>query len=281
MNFRNGLAQALREPLFHFLIAGGVIFALFSWSGNSVDASSRRIIVDEEQVQRLATLWSQTWRRPPTGAELDGLIRDYIKEEVYYREAKRLGLDEDDIIVRRRLRSKMEFLAMSEAENMVPSDALLQAWLDKYPARYATDPVVSFDSVYIASDGTDDVARNRALDMLAQLKQGSDPATLGDAISLPRSMDAASQDSIRQQFGDDFAAAILSLPMGQWSGPIQSGFGLHLVRIRHIDASRKPALTDVRQRLENDWRAATKEQRENSAYQKLLDGYDIEIAQPK
>lgn len=281
MNFRNGPAQALREPLFHFLIAGGIIFALFSWSGNAVDASSRHIVVDEEQVKRLASSWSQTWRRPPTDAELDGLIRDYIKEEVYYREAKRLGLDQDDVIVRRRLRSKMEFLATSEAENMVPSDAILQAWLDKYPARYATDPVVSFDSVYIESDDTDDAARNRALDMLAQLRQGRDPATLSDPISLPREMEAASQNSIRQQFGDDFATAILSLPKAQWSGPIQSGFGLHLVRIRQIDASRKPALAEVRQRLENDWRAATKEQRENSAYQKLLDGYDIEIAQPK
>lgn len=281
MNFRTRLAEALREPLVHFLIAGGVIFAAYSWSGGSVDVDSRRIVVDEQQVERLATKWSQTWRRPPNSKELDGLIRDYIKEEVYYREAMRLGLDEDDIVVRQRLRAKMEFLATSETENMVPGDAVLQKWLDSYPARYATDPVISFDSVYIEADEADDAARSRAMRVLAQLKAGSDPLRLGDPISLPRSMDATSQLSIRQQFGDDFAAALLSLPPGQWSGPVRSGFGLHLVRLKKVDVSRRPVLSEVRQRVENDWRAATKERRENSAYQTLLDGYDIEIARPK
>lgn len=281
MNFRDSIAQAWREPLVHFLIAGAVIFTIYGWSGNAVDAESRQIVIGEEQVQRLASMWSQTWQRAPNPKELDGLIRDYIKEEIYYREAKRLGLDEDDTVVRRRLRAKMEFLATSEAENMVPTDETLQAWLDKYPARYATDPVISFDAVYVAVADGDDVARARALQILAQLSAGGDPTKLGDTISLPRSMDSASQTSISRQFGEDFGAALVRLPQGQWSGPVASGFGLHLVRINSIDISRKARLAEVRQQVENDWRSATREQREDKAYQALLDSYDIDIERPK
>jgi peptidyl-prolyl cis-trans isomerase C len=281
MDFRRYMARGLREPLVHFLIAGAAIFAIYGGVASSVDVESRRLVVGEAQVQRLALMWSQTWQRPPNAKELDGLIRDYIKEEIYYREAKRLGLDEDDTVVRRRLRSKMEFLASSEAENMVPTDATLQAWLTKYPARYATDPVISFDSVYVNANDGDDLARAKAMRILAQLKAGGDAATLGDPISLPRSMEAASQLSISRQYGEEFGAALARLPTGKWSGPVGSGFGLHLVRINSIDVSRKPTLTEVRQQVENDWRSATKEQRENRAYQALLDSYDIDIERPK
>lgn len=281
MDFRERLAQALREPLVHFLIAGTSIFAIYGWGGNAVDAESRRIVVGEEQVQRLALMWSQTWQRPPDAKELDSLIRDYIKEEIYYREAKRLGLDEDDTVVRRRLRSKMEYLATSESENMVPTDSTLQAWLAKYPERYATDPVISFDSVYLNANDGEALARTKAKRLLAQLKAGGDAAALGDPISLPRSMEAASQLSVSRQYGDQFGAALLRLPTGEWSGPVASGFGLHLVRVNSIHISRKPKFADVRQQVENDWRTATKKQRENKAYQALLDSYDIEIERPK
>lgn len=281
MNFRKRMAHALREPLFHFLIVGGVFFVAYSWSGSAVDAESRRIVVDEGQVERLVSMWSQTWRRPPNAQELDALVRDYIKEEVYYREAKRLGLDEDDIVVRRRLRSKMEFLATSAVENAAPTDAVLQAWLDKYPDRYATDPVISFETVYIDAQSEVAESRLKAARMLEELRAGRDPAQLGDPISLPRSMISASQLSIRQQFGDAFAIALKLLPQGQWSGPVSSGFGLHLVRVKAVEQSRQASLSEVRQRVENDWRAATKERRESAAYQALLDGYAIEIERPK
>ena len=281
MQFRERLAQALREPLTHFLIAGAMIFAFYGWRGSEVDAGDRRIAINQEQVERLVSMWSQTWQRPPSAMELDGLIRDFIKEEIYYREAMRLGLDRDDTVVRRRLRSKMEFMATSEAEMMVPGDVVLQAWLDKYPARYASDPVFGFDSVYVSMADGDAAARARAKGLLGQLKAGGDASRLGDAISLPRAMDDASQQIISRQFGDEFAAALTALPKGEWTGPVVSGFGLHLVRVRSVAAQRKPGLAEVRQRVENDWRSATRERREKQAYQALLNGYDIEIERPK
>lgn len=281
LRLRERSRTALREPLTHFLLIGLGIFVLLGAFGEEANVGDRRIRLDEDQVRRLASQWSQTWQRPPSPAELDGLIRDHIKEEIYYREALRLGLDKNDMVVRRRLRAKMEFLATSETENMVASDADLQAWLDRNPARYAPDPVYSLDQVFVTVSGGEAAAIARAKQLLGRLQAGAEPDALGDPISLPRTFDVASAFDINRQFGGEFTGALKSLPTGQWSGPVASGFGLHLVRIRNVVAPRKPKLAEVRQVIENDWRDATRESRENKAYQALLNGYKIEIERPK
>ena len=117
------ITPLLREPLVHFLVAGAAVFWLFG--GAADDPSDRSITVTEPQINVLAKQWEATWQREPTPAEVDGLIRDHIKDEVYYREALRLGLDEGDIIMRRRMRSKMEFLVAAQSEGEAPSDAAL------------------------------------------------------------------------------------------------------------------------------------------------------------
>lgn len=273
------LRAALKEPLVHFLLAGLALFLIFAWRGSAVDPESRTITITQEQVERLAANWAQTWQRPPSQTEIDGLIRDFVKEEVYYREGLRLGLDQDDPLIRRRIRSKMEFLAMSELEADVPADATLQALLDKNPQAYAADARYSFDQIYLAAQD-ETAARNRAAQILASLNKGADWQALGDAISLPRSPETADPKRIASDFGEDFAAALVNIKQGQWTGPIASGFGLHLVRIRAVQASTRPRLADVRQRLENDWRAQTAKEREAKAYQTLLDSYTIKIAKP-
>lgn len=279
MSANKRMRVALREPLVHFLLMGFALFLFFAWRGDAVDRESRTITITEEQVERLAANWTQTWQRPPSQTELDGLIRDFVKEEIYYREGLRLGLEQDDAIIRRRIRSKMEFFAISELENEMPGDATLQALLDRNPQAYAPDARYSFDQIYLAAQD-ETTARNRAKQILASLKNGTDWQTLGDVISLPRSSDNADRTRIASDFGDEFAAALPGLKPGAWSGPISSGFGMHLVRIRAVQASTKPKLADVRQKLENDWRAQTVKDREAKAYQALLDGYSIKIAKP-
>jgi peptidyl-prolyl cis-trans isomerase C len=276
---KDKLRTILKEPLMHFLLAGLALFLFFAWRGDSVDPESRTITITEQQVERLAASWAQTWQRPPTQAEIDGLIRDYIKEEVYYREGIRMGLDQDDLIIRRRIRSKMEFMAGSEAENARPDDASLQAILDKNPQKYATDARYSFDQIYVSAQD-EATGRARAGQLQTSLKAGTKWEGLGDSISLPRSLDSADRTRIARDFGDEFAAALTDVKSGVWSGPIVSGFGFHLVRVRAVQSSGKPRLADVRQQVENDWRAATIREREAKAYQTLLDGYTIKIAKP-
>lgn len=275
----NRVRQWLREPLVHFLLAGLAVFGLASLRDQPVDPASRTITISEEQVGRLVARWQAAWQRSPTPAEVDALIRDHIKEEVYYREALRLGLDQDDPIIRRRLRSKMEFLGGAATENAVPDDATLQAWLDRNPARYAAAPRFSFDQIYLGQGDADALAV-RAWNVRQQLRGGAAWSTLGERLSLPRSTEGADRAAIDRQFGDGFAAGLTALPTGQWQGPISSGFGAHLVRVRTVTATAAPRLIDVRQAAENDWRAATRAEREAKAYQALLDGYTIKIERP-
>ena len=264
----------LREPLVHFLIAGLAVFAFLSWRGEPVDPASRTIEIDEAQVQQLAERFAQTWRRAPSPAELDGLIRDYIKEEVYYREALRLGLEADDTIIRRRLRAKMEYLATAQAENAIVDDVILQRWLDMNVARYSDGARYSFDQIYVR-----DAAG--AASAQALLAKGADWTNLGTPISLPQSVEDTDSTKIARDFGEGFAKTLSQLKPGtKWTGPVESGFGQHLVRVRTLSVGQKPSLTAVRQRVENDWRAETAKVREAAAYQALLDGYTITIAKP-
>lgn len=265
----------LREPLLHFMVAGMLVFLVSYWRGGGVDADSRTIMITQEKVARLSASWEQIWRRAPTQSEIDGLIRDHIKEEIYYREAKRLGLDEDDTVIRRRLRSKMEFLATAQSENANVDDATLQRWLDRFPARFATDAEISFDQIYLGENG-----QVASAAILKNIAAGGDWRKLGKAISLPQSLEGATRSDIAREFGDPFTTALTNTPQGEWTGPVQSGFGFHLIRVRSMRSSAKPSLGEVRQAVENDWRVHTAKERENKAYQTLLDGYTIKIAAP-
>lgn len=261
----------IREPLVHFLVAGAALFAFGGYYGG-IDAGDRQITIDEAQVTRLADQWQQTWRRPPSPRELDGLIRDHIKEEVYYREGVRMGLDNDDPVIRRRLRSKMEFLATAEVENADPTDAELTRYYTANKPRYAADPAYSFDQRYYGED------ESAARGAIAAMNAGKAPPVL--LIPLPAAMERSPVTDIARSFGDEFALSLRALPIARWSGPVQSGYGWHAVRIRAVNASKVPPLAKIRQKVGNDWRAETKARREAAAYQALLDGYNIRIAKP-
>ncbi len=268
---RDWVKQALREPLVHFLAAGSALFLLMGQFG-AEDSLDRSITINEADVARLASQWEQTWRRPPTPPILDNLIRDSIKEEIYFREAMRLGLDVDDPVIRRRLRAKMEFLATAQIQNMEPSQAALQSFYAANKIRYAEKPAYSFDQQFLGED--EDTAKASVMALNAGKPVQNQP------LSVSASMDNAASAVIAKQFGDGFADSLRTLAQGRWSGPVQSGFGWHAVRVREVVPSGTPPLSDIRQRVSNDWRAETEAKREAAAYQALLDGYDIRIAKP-
>ena len=273
MSWKDSAQRWLREPLLHFALIGLAIFMAYGWR-NPVDPESRTITITAAQVDALAAEWAQGWNRAPTPAEIDMLIREDIKDEIYTREAQRLGLLHGDTVVRKRMRGRMEFIATSQADAVDPTDAQLQALLDKDAARYRLPPLLSFDRVFLGGTRTDAAA------VLAQLRGGADPATLGEQGLLPRGLDAADAETIRSTFGEGFAAAVATLPAGQWSGPVESGVGWHVVRLRKSVPGATPTLAQVRQRVENDWRAANRRNAEAAAYQALLDGYTIKIESP-
>lgn len=258
-----------REPLVHFLIAGLLLFLIIGRSAG-VDPASRTILVDQGQIARLSASWEQTWQRPPTADELESLIDGFIREEIYYREALHMGLDQDDTVIRRRLRSKMEFLARASVETAAPDESVLQQWMEDHVALYAPGAAMSFDQIYLGEEAESDT-------VLAQLQQGADPSDLGTPISLPSSMANASRTEISRQFGEAFVTALDPNRIAEWQGPVPSGFGRHLVRVTAHQAGEPPRLADVRQRVENDWRAATLAEREEQAFAILRDAYSVEI----
>ncbi len=275
--WRTRAAALLREPLVHFLVAGALIFVVLS--GRAPDTGERRIVVDEAVVTGLVNNYVRAFRRPPSDEELDGLIRDYVRGEVYYREALRLGLDQDDDVVKKRLRNKMLAIAGAEAEATRPSDAQLQALLDKDPARYALPPRYTLEQRYLGADTP--ALRAAAKAQLAALKPGADPALPGEPFPLPGRLQDSPVLDIATQFGDDFAFALEKAPEGLWTGPVPSGFGLHLVKVIRRDRPPPPKLADVRQRLENDWRSAAVRKAEDDNLNALLKGYDVVIERPK
>ena len=272
----NAKARALlSEPLIHFLIAGAAVFWLLS--GRAPDLGERRIVVDKPVVGAMVERFYGNFHRLPSPDETDGMIRDYVADQVYYREALRLGLDQGDEVVVRRMRRKLESLAVADAETREPADAELQVMIDHDPARYSDDPRTSFEQIYLGADTPEN--RTSASAKLIELRAGH--AVSPAPAPLPRQLDGARAGEISGMFGDEFTLALRALPLGQWRGPVASGVGLHLVRVESRAAPTKPGLAAVRQRVTNDWRAAAIARARADDYARMLRGYDVVIALPK
>jgi hypothetical protein len=257
------MARLLREPLVHFLLIGGLIFALQAWRGTRPAAARQPdIVVTPARLSHLAASFERTWMRAPTGVELRGLVDNYVAEEVLVREALRLGLDRDDPLIRSRLRQKMEFITDAAAEQLQPSDAELQAWLGSHAAAYRTEACYGFEQVCFdpARQGAQTEAAARR--GVAALRQGADPARIGGDV-LPllerRYVDLPARE-VERLFGAGFAARMAELPLQQWSGPLGSGYGLHVVRIESRVAPQQPRLDEVRAAVTRDWMSERRQQ---------------------
>ena len=267
MPTRDRLKSWLREPLVHFLIGGLFLWLFLAWQGEEADPASRTISITQEDRARMALQWQRMMQRPPTDAELDGLTQSWLREEILYREALRLGLDRDDAVVRKRMANKMDFIAVTMAETATPDDGVLQAWLKDHPQRFATDVRYSFDQLYFAEKPAAEAA----------LRSG-DPARDAQAISLPATLDASPARRVEQQFGRAFVEGLNAMqPGSDWQGPVPTGFGWHLVRLTARDAGTPPAFAQIRERVLTDWRAQTMEQRRADAYGLLRDAYDVTV----
>lgn len=246
------LRRLVREPLVHFLAAGLVLFGLSALLGESfgVGDDRRRIEVSAGRIQQLRDTWTRQRGAPPTRADLDRLIEDFIREEVLYREAIASGLDQGDTIVRRRLAQKVEFLAQSVASTVEPSDDELRAFFEAHAERYVVPEQVGFEHVYFSRDrrgaGADEAARDALALLTAGGPAAADAAALGDRFMLQRAYPPQTRDQIRDLFGPRFAARVFELPPDAWTGPVESSYGAHLVRVRRRVPSRQPPLAEVR-----------------------------------
>jgi hypothetical protein len=276
--------RVIREPLFHFLILGAVIFAAHGLITRHKTDKPGEIVVTQGAVENLVIGFTRTWQRPPTEDELRGLVSDYIREEAAYREALALGLDRDDMIVRRRLQQKLEFLSDDLAARMQPSDADLQSFLQAHKAAFQTEPLFSLRQIYFNPQLHGANLRRDAARVLDHLRTpGSHKSEIdaGDPFLLQQNFENASPAELKNTFGEKFASAISALPVGSWQGPIESGYGAHLVYVAKYTPGRLPDLAEVREQVRRDYLDARRREATEKFYNALLHQYSVRIEPPQ
>lgn len=268
------MSSILKSPLTHFAVLGGLIFAAYALLSDAPAAPSEGVIeMSERDARLLAEQFAATWNRPPTEAELRGMMQAWVLEEAYVREARSLGLDQGDAVIRQRLKLKMEFLAESDAARLEPSDADLQAFLEADAERFAKPLRLSFEQILLPSGaGEEDVAAT-----LAELRQGARPSEIGATNLLPPRLDEMAVVAIDRVFGVGFGDALAGQPLGHWSGPIRSGYGQHLVRVSERSEAALPSLSDIRERVEAEWRSVRARDSRDAFSDSLLGRYSITL----
>ena len=274
------MRKLIKEPLLHFLFIGVLLFLVFEFLPNSSGEEQDEIVITQGDIKSLKANFARTWQRPPTDRELTGIVEEFIREEIAYREAKAMGLDRDDSVIRRRLRMKMELLIEDIAGLTSPTDEELQTYLTANRENYSIPPQVSFMQVYLSPDRRGVEVENDALAVLADLGsagEGADPVSYGDQNMLPGQLPLSYLDYIDRIFGKDFTRQLIEISPGRWSGPVWSSYGLHLVFVRKRIEGRDPELAEVRKEVERDWTAKRRKDIKEEMYQKLREKYLVSI----
>jgi PPIC-type PPIASE domain len=272
----------LREPLLQFLVLGAALFGLFQLVDKRKAETPGRIVITSARIANLADGFARTWQRPPSKEELQGLVEDYIRDEVFYREGRAAGLDRDDVIIRRRVRQKMEFLAedMSAAE---PSEEQLAAYLESNSQRFKTDDHLTFRQVFLSATrrfNTIDSDSRQVANALSRAGAAADTTALGDPFLLGEQFQAVSQNRVAGIFGDGFAKRISVMEQDRWLGPIASSFGQHFVFISERIPGILPPLDTVREAVRREWSNARRLEAEQKLYGLLRERYQIVVETP-
>lgn len=281
MSVRARIQQVLREPLVHFLLIGAALFATFSLRDDTSVRRPDTIVVDASRVERLSSGFARTWMRPPTARELEGLIDEYVIEEILYREGLALGLDRDDTVVRRRIRQKMDFLNEDLTEPGQATDAELRAFYDERIDQFREPARMNLEQIYVNAEERGADAGSDAEALLARLHSASNDSSLwGDRSLLPRTLDDVTLAEIAASFGNEFATSLEAIVDEGWTGPIRSSYGLHLVRVSDRVAGHVPSFDKVRNRVEREWTAWRRAEATQAFHDALRARYDISVEMP-
>jgi hypothetical protein len=273
------MKKLLKEPLLHFLLLGAALFALNAWRAKErpADTAAPRIEVTAAVIEQLRAASERQFGKGPNAEELRGLVMAHIREEVFYREALALGLDRDDMIVRQRLAQKMEFLTGDIAGAAEPGDAVVREFFEKNAARYAKSGRVSFRHVYFSKEKRGAGAETAAAEALAALAKGASDESLGDPFLHGFEFAEREQDDVIAAFGREFAEKLATQPTGEWSGPVLSSYGLHLVRVEARLEPRAVKFDEVREAVLRDFQDERRRTANSEIFQKLRERYQVTV----
>ena len=272
----------LKEPLFHFLVLGLLIYGGYTWlHADDAPDNEQTIVVGAGELAWMQTSFEKRWKRGPTPVELGGLVKEYVRETVLYREALAMGLDQDDTIVRRRLAQKLEFLVQDLVEVSPPTEEALEVYFGEHLADYREPDRITFTHVFVDPDRRGAETLGDAAEIREALEKFEDPADgakeLGDPFMLQSYYPERTEAEISKLFGGDFAKSVGELSEGVWHGPVLSGYGVHIVYVHGTQTFPQPSTSEVRERVVQDWTAAKREELNAEYYTRLLEKYDVVI----
>ena len=274
------LIRLLREPLAHFLLIGFALFLAYrAFSPGAGPAPSYQILLTSDDIRQLQITFAAQWQRAPSPAEMRGLIEPKIREEILYRQALQLGLDKDDVIVKRRLAQKMQFLAEDVGAAHEPTIAELKAWYTKNSGQFILPSRFSFRHLYFSPDRRGQQAHNDAVKALTRIRaepeESKAAAALADRFMFEDYYADRTPEELDKEFGAHFAAAIQKLKPGVWQGPVESGYGWHLVFVDSVVPRRVPVFEEVEADVKNAWLEDQKEQAWQKAYEDMRAKYTV------
>jgi peptidyl-prolyl cis-trans isomerase C len=276
----------LREPLLHFLLLGVALFAVYGYMhrGRGGFESSRQITLTLDELAQMDMYFESQWHRQPTPAEFQAMVEDKVREEVLYREALAMGLDKDDTIVKRRMAQKMQFLAEDVAAAHEPSTAELEAWFEKNSNKFALPSRYSFRHLYFSPDKRSKSARDDAAKALAKIASQPEDSKLAVSLADPFMFQDyygdRAPEALAKEFGPQFVVALEKVKPGSWQGPIESGYGWHLVYVDTVIPGRIPAFEEMEPDVKTDWLAEQKQQAWQKAYAEMRAKYTVLLPAP-
>lgn len=274
--------KIVKHPLIHFLLGGAALVALFAWlqpgEAGPADAGGVTVHIGSGEAAWLQETWSRQWQRPATRDEMMGLVTNYLKEELLAREARELGLEKDDTLVRRRLAQKMSFLLEDTFRLAEPSEAELRAYFEANATRYERGSRVSFGHIFFDPEkrANAEADAHAALAYVNATHAQSPTEPLGDRLLIESPIVDADRAAIAAQFGEAFADAVLVLSEGAWQGPISSAYGYHLVYVDEKSAVEPATLTQARSRVEEDWYREHQRREIEKYFAGLMEKYRVE-----
>jgi parvulin-like peptidyl-prolyl isomerase len=267
------------EPLVQFFILGVLLFLLTSYIRQYKDKQSREIIVDNERIGMMVMNYKTQTGYLPNKQQLDAMIENYIREEISYREAKKIGLDKDDEIIRRRLSQKFNFLQTDLTEAAQPSDKDLKQFYDQHFQMFQKEVTVSFSHIYFTADNsTDNIAKQKALNVLEQLKNSKLQRAPGKGDRFPLQYDYTDQAAIdiQQNFGDKpILQELFKAPLHKWIGPVQSGYGWHLIFISKRNNAAAITFESIKEDVKTKWLEEVKAAQNKKVFDQLNEKYII------
>ncbi|MEW6143567.1 MAG: peptidylprolyl isomerase [Thermodesulfobacteriota bacterium] len=280
------MKQLLREPLLHFLLIGLLLFGVYGYMhrGNGGDESSNQIVLTMDDLRLMNSYFVSQWHRQPTPEEFRAMVEDRVREEVLYREALAMGLDKDDTIVKRRMAQKMQFLAEDVATAREPTTAELKAWYEKNTDAFALPSRISFRHLYFSPDLRSQSVHDDAVKALEEIAGEPEDsmlaASLADQFMFQDYYADRTTEQLAKEFGPQFATAVSKLEAGMWQGPVESGYGWHLVFVDSVIPGRIPAFEEIEPDVKTAWLGEQKQKTWEKAYREMRVKYEVLLPAP-